>query len=98
RADQFFAPWKDRTPIYQDYWQIVEDVYKASRRVFDYADALVASDRYELVVRPHPREDDSAYRRWIDGLPPERRRWVRLDSSSNITPLILDCDLEISCE
>ena len=98
QAEKFFAAWKDRNPIYRDYWRIVEDIHYASRRVFEFADALVATDRYELVLRPHPREHDAAYLEWLARLPPGRREWARLDSTSNITTLILGCDLEISCE
>jgi surface carbohydrate biosynthesis protein len=82
-ADKFFAAWHHRIPDYKDYWKAVEDHYKASRKVFDFAKALVASTRYA---------------QWIDALPAEERAHVRLDATSNISTLILDTDLEISCE
>jgi len=98
QGDKFFAAWKDRLPRWRDYWKAVEDSYQAKQRVLDFARALVEADRYELVLRPHPREESRTYEDWIAALPAAQRKWVRLDPASNITPLILDCDLEISCE
>lgn len=97
-ADKFFAAWHHRIPDYKDYWKAVEDHYKASRKVFDFAKALVASKKFEVTLRPHPREDSARYAQWIEALPPEERAHVRLDAASNISTLILDTDLEISCE
>lgn len=97
-ADKFFAAWHHRIPDYKDYWKAVEDHHKASLRVLDFADALVASGKFELTLRPHPREDSARYARWLAALPPERRASVTLDATSNISTLILDTDLEISCE
>jgi surface carbohydrate biosynthesis protein len=97
-ADKFFAAWKHRIPAYADYWNAVEDHHKASLRVFDFAAALVASGRFDVTLRPHPREDAVRYAQWIASLPPEQRSNVTLDATSNISTLILDTDLEISCE
>lgn len=97
-ADKFFAAWKDRIPVYKEYWKSVEDNFNARKKLFDYLDSLVGADKFELVLRPHPREDVNLYADWLAKLPPERKKWVKLDPSSSITPLILDCDLEISCE
>lgn len=98
RADKFYAPWKQHMPLFRDYWQIVEDQHFASRRVLDYAGALAATGKYDIVFRPHPREYEQAYLDWMARLPAAQRERVRLDSTTNITSLILDCDLEISCE
>ncbi len=98
QADRFFAGWKDRIPLYRNYWKAVEDSFNGQQRVLDYAAALIAADRYELILRPHPREDPKHYEHWYQQLPAEARKWVKVDSTSNITSLILDCDLELSCE
>jgi surface carbohydrate biosynthesis protein len=98
RADKFFASWQAHIPLYREYWKSVEASYNASRRVLDYADALVAADRFELVLRSHPREEPEHYAAWLAALPPQQRKWVRHDSTSEITAQILDCDIEISCE
>jgi surface carbohydrate biosynthesis protein len=97
-ADKFFAAWHHRIPDYKDYWKAVEEHHKASLRVFDFADALVASGKFDLTLRPHPREDVARYAKWAAALPPEQRGSVTLDATSNISRLILDTDLEISCE
>src|SRR5690606_1379627 len=38
------------------------------------------------------------YRKLIDALPPAQRRYVTLNADSNITSLMLGCDVQISCE
>jgi surface carbohydrate biosynthesis protein len=97
-ADKFFAPWVGRIAIYQDYMAAVEAHWKGRNRVGDYLNALVAADKYKIVLRPHPSENVAFYSRWYDGLTDAQRRHVRLDTQSNITSLILGCDLELSCE
>jgi len=98
QADKFFSLWITSIPLYREYWKSVEASFKGRTRVLDYAAALAASDRFELVLRPHPREDPKHYADWIAKLSAAQRKWVRLEPTANITTLILDCDLEISCE
>jgi surface carbohydrate biosynthesis protein len=97
-ADRFFAPWIGRIAIYNNYWRSIEAHWKARRRFLDYLDALVAANKFEIVLRPHPREESDFYVRWLAGLPDEWRRHVKLDVGTDISALILQCDLEISCE
>ena len=98
QGDKFFAAWKDRIPIYRDYWRAIEGHAMASRRIFDYLDALVQAGDFDVILRPHPREAVGRYEEWLAKLPAEQRALVTLDATSAITPLILGCDLEISCE
>jgi len=45
-----------------------------------------------------PARGHATYRQWHDRLSPAQQTQVVIDSASNITSLILQCDLEISCE
>ncbi|MFH1067920.1 MAG: hypothetical protein V1746_08495, partial [bacterium] len=85
-------------PIYKDYYSLIESHYRSSQRIFDYLNAIIKSRRYRLTVRPHPREKLKRYQNWLEQLEPEDRQWVQLDSESNITQLLFNCDLRISCE
>jgi surface carbohydrate biosynthesis protein len=98
QVDKFFAAWAGRVPLYRDYWTLIESSWNARRRFFDYLDALIAADKFEITLRPHPREDIETYAAWLSACPAERRAHVRMDRDSNISGLILDCDLEVSCE
>jgi surface carbohydrate biosynthesis protein len=98
QADKLFAPWKDRIRIYSNYWQSIEAQWNSRERAFDFLNALVQADKYEILLRPHPMEETSIYKNWLDRLPAAQRQHIRMDATSNITPLILDCDLQISCE
>ncbi|WCJ60819.1 hypothetical protein NXS98_06735 [Fontisphaera persica] len=97
-GDKFFAAWKDRIPLYRNYWQAIEAHFKGRQKVLAFLQALLERDAYEIVLRPHPREDASFYLRWLGTLPEHWQRQVRVDALSNITSLILGCDVEISCE
>lgn len=97
-GDKFFAAWKDRIRRYRHYWKSIEAHFKGRQRVLEFLQALVAADRWRVVLRPHPREDTAFYERWLAGLPENQRQQVRLDATSNITSLILGCDVEVSCE
>jgi len=98
RADRFFATWKDRIPLYADYRTAIAVAHRARARFMDFADAIVAADRFDVTLRPHPHEDARPYAQWLERVPAAARPWVRIDADSNITPLILDTDVEVSCE
>jgi len=97
-AKRLFAPWTDRIPIYRDWWSLVEINHRAQRRFLGFLDAIVRARRFDLVLRPHPREDLDFYRQWLAGLPKDLRKEVQIDATSNITSLILACDLQVGCE
>lgn len=97
-GDRFFAPWAGRIPLYKDYWRAIEAHWRGRTRVLAYLEALLEADRFEIVLRPHPREDPSFYAGWIDTLSESQRRHLTFDPASSISSLILDCDLELSCE
>jgi surface carbohydrate biosynthesis protein len=97
-ANKFFAQWADRISIYRDYMSAVEAHWKGRNRVIDYLNALVAADKYQIILRPHPSESSSFYYEWLAMLTEDQRKHVRLDKQSNITSLILECDVEVSCE
>src|SRR5262249_15988471 len=56
------------------------------------------SGKYDVTVRPHPVEDADFYEQWLLSLPAEMQARCKVDAESNITSLILSCDLEISGE
>lgn len=97
-GDKFFSPWKGRVPLYTDYWPAIEAHFRGRQRILEFLAAAARDGRYDLTLRPHPREGLDFYRPWWEGLPSAARERIRLDASSNITELILDCDLEISVE
>jgi hypothetical protein len=97
-ADKFFAAWADHVPIYKDYWTAVEVNWRARNRFFDHLKALIDADRFEITLRPHPREDAGLYKDWIATLPAGQLAHFHFDDGSNISGEILACDLELSCE
>jgi len=97
-ADRFFGQWKDKIAAYRDYWSMVEVNHRARQKMFTFLEELARQTQFDVVLRPHPSEEIAIYRRWLDGLKPEQRQRFTLDQETNITQLILSCDLEISCE
>ncbi len=98
RADNFFSQWKDIIPAYSDYWGAIHGNKSSRQRFLSHLNALFEAGRYFVIVRPHPREDPNFYLQWFDRLPVEHRNNMRLALKENITELILNADLELSCE
>jgi surface carbohydrate biosynthesis protein len=97
-ADDFFGQWKDIIPIYKDYWTIIKASQAGLERFPAFVKKLIETDKYDIIVRPHPRENPSFHLDWIAALTPRQRERVRFAPKDNIADLILNSDLEISCE
>jgi len=97
-ADKFFAPWASRISAYKDYWPAIEAHWRSRARSLDYLKALISSRKFDITLRPHPGEDHAFYTAWLDTLPAADRAEIEFDTNGSISRLILDCDLEISCE
>jgi surface carbohydrate biosynthesis protein len=96
--DKFFAAWKDRISYLRDYMSLVSAHHRYRERVLAHLSALLASEKFNVVLRPHPRERPSYYEPWLAKLPKSQRALVHLDAATNITPLMMACDLAIGCE
>lgn len=97
-VDQFFSQWS-HLPSYANYWDAIEVNHRSRLRFFDFLKAILVSGQFEVVLKTHPRESRQLYESWLAALPEKLQtniNYVPVDA--NITPLILDCDLEISCE
>jgi surface carbohydrate biosynthesis protein len=97
-GDRFYAGWASRMPLYEDYWGAIESHWRSRHRFTEYLAPLVATGRYDITLRPHPTETRKIYDDWIASLPAPERERIRVDADSNISSLILSCDLEISGE
>jgi len=89
-----------RQPKYQDKnpWELVEVNHRCRQQTLQFFEELLATPQFDLVLRPHPHEAADFYRAWAERLPAKLHPRLRIDSTSNITKLILECDAEISCE
>lgn len=87
-----------RMPKYQNPWELVEVNHRCRQRSLAFFEKLLTANQFEILLRPHPQEDANFYRAWAERLPAELRSWLQIDSTSNITKLILECDAEVSCE
>jgi surface carbohydrate biosynthesis protein len=96
--DKFFAPWKDRISYLHDYMSLVSAHHRYRERVLAHLGGLLRSEKFNVILRPHPREPASYYEPWLAKLPKSQRALVRLDAGTNLTPLLVACDLAIGCE
>lgn len=97
-GERAFGSIASRVPLYQNVWDAIRSQAKSRKAIPEYLRALAAAGKYEIILRPHPREQLDAYRNAIEELPADQRQFVTLDGESNITSLILGCDIQISCE
>ena len=98
RVDAFFKLFAQNISRYRDYPQAISDHWDARRRHADFVIALAETDRYNIVLRPHPGEFPSFYEDWWQGAPESVRKNVRIDADSAIAHLIESSDLHIVCE
>lgn len=98
-GEKFLQVWR-RVPKYQrqDPWHLVEVNRRARQRSLEFLTQLATAPELDLVLRPHPLEHADFFYRWAETLPADQRARIQFDATSNITQLILGCDLEISCE
>lgn len=97
-AEKFFSAWASRIPSYRDWWGLVETNKRAQDRFLDFLRTIIESKKFDVVLRPHPSEEVSYYRRWIATLPPDLQREIPMEEHANITSLILACDIQVGCE
>jgi len=97
-ATQLFKDWARRIDSYQDYQGAVQVSHRNRERLFGFLDALLEDGRFDVVLRPHPNEEADWYAKRIALMPSHLRDNLTLDAESNITGLILNCDLEISMD
>lgn len=96
-AAQFFAPFR-RVPMYDDYRNLIDYHVRSRSHVMKCLFELAQSDKFDIVLRTHPRERPETYTDRIGAWDEKLRRRITVDHTSNITDLILNTDLEISCE
>ena len=97
-TDKVFAPWIGKVKVYDDYQAAINVHWRSRQKLLDYLDALIADGGFDITLRPHPSEDRRFYTDWLESLSPEQRENISFDPNSSITALILNCDLEVSCE
>ncbi len=97
-AQALFGNWASYVPGLADYKTAIEINYRNRSRLMEFLEPLLASNRYDLVLRPHPAENIAVYARMIESLEPALRANIRLSQEKSITPSILASDLEISMD
>ena len=97
-ADKLFDIWRKHIPAYRDYWGAIEANHRSRARLLEFLMAILKANRYEVILRPHPGEHFPFYENWIRQLEPELKTHLHFVPDGPIYPLILNCDLEISCE
>ena len=95
-ADKFFAPWKDRIPYLRDYMSLIKAHHNYRKAVLPHLEALLSSGEFNVILRPHPRERLDFYHSWMAKLDDRQKKLIRIDADTNITSLLLACDLVVS--
>jgi surface carbohydrate biosynthesis protein len=96
--DRFWGLWAANIPLYQDYMGAIDAQANAREQVTAFVAALARTDTYNLILRPHPNEERSFYEDWLGGLSAQDRQRIIYDTDTNISQLILETDLTVSCE
>jgi len=97
-ADKLFRSWADSITWMKDYRGCIAVQYRNRERLFSFLQALAISERYNVILRPHPNEEADWYVRRLAEMPDRLGSRIRLAVNENITQLIVNCDLEISMD
>lgn len=97
-AEALFGNWATYVPGLADFRTAMEISLRNRNRLPEFLAPILAADRWDVILRPHPAESIATYRAMVDAFPEALRRNVRLSTGDSITPMILDCDLEISMD
>ena len=85
-------------PLYKDYHETIAVSVRGRARLLVFLEALAESGEFEILLRPHPREETSWYEEHIESFSLEAKKCITIDSSSVIADPMHGCDLEIACE
>jgi surface carbohydrate biosynthesis protein len=96
--EMLFGGTQQKIKGIEEYPAAVESHWNSRNKITRYLEALLDDGRFEVLLRPHPNEERAFYEAWMSTLSPERKANLVYDPVTTITSLILDCDLEISCE
>lgn len=97
-AERVFAIWKKHIKSYENFWSGIESNHRGRAKVLKFYEALLRSGKFEVIMRPHPGEFLRFYTDWVAQLPEDLRSRLFIEHDQPISGLIMDCDLEISCE
>jgi surface carbohydrate biosynthesis protein len=87
-----------RNDRYEDTWSAVLSHHRSQSKVLSFIEALLKTGKYEVLLRPHPSEISAFYEQWVSTLPADLKSRLTMKVEGPVFPLILNCDLEISCE
>jgi surface carbohydrate biosynthesis protein len=96
--EKHFEPWKDRIPHMKDYNNLVAVNKRGREKLFKFLNCLLKDTQHHIVLRPHPNETVDVYERWYSELSDNAKEKITLDRDSQISDLIMQCDLKVSCE
>lgn len=97
-ADRFFEPWVNKIEEVKDYWELIEAQYKGREGTPHYIERIIKSGKYRVILRPHPREELSFYKDWIDSMTEEEQSRVSLSTNEPPPVAIFKSDIVINCE
>ncbi|MBF0097717.1 MAG: hypothetical protein HQM04_15085 [Magnetococcales bacterium] len=93
-----FKDWSDKSDFSASYWENICLNHANRQRAMQFLEALVKSDRYHVILRPHPLEDRQFYYQWMADLSEQQKEHVEINADSNIGELILRSDVSVVCE
>ncbi|MEO0510377.1 MAG: surface carbohydrate biosynthesis protein [Verrucomicrobiota bacterium] len=87
-----------KIPVALDYDKMIDDHFRGRERMIDYLRPLLESDKFQISLRPHPREDASYYEDLVGGLSENHRNLIKVEPNKPIFSAILNSDITLNCE
>lgn len=81
-----------------DYKSLIKAHHDGLHKLPEFLIPLIESAKYNIILRPHPREELSFYNDFIARLPTNQKALIRVDKKESIQSAILNADIVLNCE
>lgn len=81
-----------------DYKKLISAHYEGLKKIPDFLAPVLNSLKYNITIRPHPREELSFYENFIKGLPAEQKKLIKVEKKESIQSAIVNSDIILNCE
>ena len=81
-----------------DYKKLIRAHYVGMRKLPEFLKLLLNSGKHQITLRPHPREELTFYKSFIENLPAEQKQRISLNKEEQIQSAIITADIILNCE
>lgn len=108
-AHFYDRPEKEKNSLYKslgdgqiketiDYKKLIMAHHEGMLQLPAFIQPLIESDKFNITLRPHPREEITFYQKFIDELSKNQKPHIQINTHDTIQSAIINTDIVINCE